>query len=138
MEPPVLVTRRARPLLAPALLLIVALGCSSGLDCSSLSCAAPTVLVNTAKTYPTGSLAELCGQLSQCLIVPVGVPTQDPAGVPLTAEPVLDKRWLRKDIMRGATNVRILSPQGEVLAEGAGLVEWAHECCASSEVLFEG
>lgn len=122
----------------PALLLTVALGCSSGLDCSSVSCVAPTVLVNTAKTYPTGSLAELCGQLSQCITVPVGVPTQDPGGVPLTEEPVLDKRWLRKDIMRGATDVRILSPQGDVLAEGVGSVEWAHECCASSQVLFGG
>lgn len=130
-------TQRAR--LAPlTLLLTVTLGCSSALDCSTTSCLAPEITVKTARAYPVGAVAELCGRSSRCVSVPVGVPTRDSSGVPLTAEPVLDKRWFGKDIMRGATNVRILSSQGDVLAEGVGSTESVHECCAGTKVTFEG
>jgi hypothetical protein len=122
----------------PALLLVLALGCSSTLDCSSVGCEAPPVLVKTAKTYPTGSLAELCGLGSRCLTVPVGEMARESSGVPLTKQPTLDKRWFRKDIVRSTTNVRILSSQGDVLAEGAASVVQVHECCAGSEVTFDG
>lgn len=96
------------------------------------------MLVKTANAYPTGTLAEICGERSPCVTVPVGVPTPDLAAVPLTATATLDKRWLRKDIMRASTDVRILSASGEVLAEGVGAVQWPYECCASTEITFAG
>lgn len=120
---------------ACAVLGVMVLGCSAELDCSSVSCLAPEILVETEARFPAGSAAELCGMGSFCVTVPVGVATRESSGVPLRTHRV-DRRWFREDLVRGTTKVRILGPQGDVIAEGVGSVVGVHQCCAGSEVRF--